>query len=193
MSIKKGFDWAAAKTRLERARLAIESTGYSSGQVDILYRLRAQSLAMPEAGSTEAAEHKIVVFRLGTARYGLPLEGVAEVIAKPRIAPAPGSPPDVVGLIQVRGEIRPVWNTARLLELAPLNSDETRNVLLLRNSAGEAGFLVSEVEDIRGIKDEDRMPPPEKAAHAAWMTNDLVVVLDPAAMFPGKTERNEDA
>ncbi len=192
MTAREGFDWEAAKARLERARLAIDSAGHDREQMEALYRRRARVLAQPEAGTVEEGE-KIIIFRLGSSRYAFPLAIVSEVIVKPRIAPAPGSPAEVAGLIQVRGEIRAVWNLGRTLGLAGANAGEAENVLLVRATGGEAGCLVGEVEDILAIKDDDRRPPPDKAAHAAWMTEGLVVVLDAEAMFPGRTERNGQA
>jgi purine-binding chemotaxis protein CheW len=189
MSARGNFDWAGAKARLERSRLAIESAGYNSEQLETLYRRRARVLAQPEAGTVERGE-AIVVCRLGSARYAFPLAVVSEVIAKPRIAPAPGSPAEIAGLIQVRGEIRAVWNLARVLGLTEANAGETGTVLLVRAIGGDAGCLVGEVEDILVIKHEDRRRAPDKGPHAAWMTSDLVVVLNPAAMFSGRTERN---
>ncbi len=189
MSAGKGFDWEAAKARLERARLAIESEGHNSEQVEALHRGRAEALARRDAGSAETGE-RILIFRLGQERYAFPLAKVAEVVMKPRIAPAPAAPPEVAGLIQVRGEIRPVWDPAPLLGLTQTDSSESRDVLLLRLAGGEAGCLVSEVEDILAVKEDERRPAPDKAPHAAWMTSDRVVVLDPATLFPGRTERN---
>jgi purine-binding chemotaxis protein CheW len=189
MTVRKGFDWEAAKARLERARLAIDSAGHNSEQMEALYRRRARVLAQPEAGTIEEGE-RIVVFQLGSSRYAFPLAIVSEVIVKPRIAPAPGSPGEIAGLIQVRGEIRVVWNLGRMLGLTEANAAESGNVLLVRAPGGEAGCLVGELEDILAIKDKDRRPAPDNAARAAWMTSSLVVVLDPAAMFPGRTERN---
>src|SRR5581483_9650089 len=87
MSAGKRLDWGAAKARLENAQLAIESAVYDKARIEALYRERAQALAQPDPGQIEAGD-RIVVFRLGSARYGFPLENVAEVITKAKLAPA---------------------------------------------------------------------------------------------------------
>lgn len=201
----EGFDWQAARAQLERARSAIEASGRSDEQIEKLYRRRAELLAQPAAGTSAAGDavETIMVFRLGAERYAAPLAAVAEVIARPRIAAAPGAPAEIAGLIQVRGEIRVVWDLRQLLGLPSPglpgdgppgeNNDGPGVVLLLRTAAGEAGALADEVEDIRVVQEDEKRPALEKAAHAAWMTADLVTVLDTESLLPGETEENGNA
>lgn len=192
MSATEGIDWRAARERLERIRRAIESGARSDEQLDALYRARAALLSKPAGADAIAPGESIMIFRLGTARYGIPLADVAEVAARPRMAPAPGAPPEIAGLMQIRGEIRVVWNTARALHLPKADVGETASVLLLRTGAGEAGILVDEVEDIRHVQEDERRPAPEKSPHAAWMTGDLVIVLNAGALIPGSRDRTEE-
>ncbi len=184
MTANQGIDWRAARERLESARRAIESGARSDEQLDALYRARAALLAKPPGADTAARGESIMIFRLGTARYAAALADVVEVAARPRIAPAPGAPAEIAGLMQIRGEIRVVWNTARTLHLAQTDIGETASVLLLRTPAGEVGILVDDVEDIRNVNEDERRPAPEKSPHAAWMTDDLVIVLNAGSLFP---------
>ncbi len=191
MSGAKRLDFQGARERLERALLAIESETRPPEELEAIYRQRAALLSAPlEAGAGEASE-AIVVFRLGSGRYAVPLASVSEVTARPRVAPVPGSLEEMEGLIQVRGEIRVVWNLRRLLGLEPApEGGEDRTALLLRTGKGEAGVLVDEVEDIRSVRATERLPAPEDSAAGAWMTSDLVLVLNAEGLLPEyKTER----
>ncbi len=52
--------------------------------------------------------HVYVVARSGSGCFALPVEHVAEVIAAGPVTPVPGAPPEVVGLVQLRGRPLPV-------------------------------------------------------------------------------------
>jgi purine-binding chemotaxis protein CheW len=189
MNRASGFDWQSARERLQRARLAIESEARSPEQLEALYAQRAAVLAQPPAQTSDAGE-AIMVFHLGAERYAIPLTRIAEVVARPRIAPAPGTLPVIAGLIQIRGEIRVTWNLRRLLGLSESDSGEGATVLLLRTTTGEAGLLVDDVEDIRTVVQSRRRPAPDGAPHAAWSTEDLVIVLDTETLLPRAAEEN---
>jgi len=193
MSKAKEFDWTAAKQRLERARAAIESDSRSEEEVEALYRERAAMLARPIVLEKIDTGEAIMIFLLGAERYAVPLEKVAEVVARPQIAAAPGTSDEISGLVQIRGEIRVAWDIRRVLGLMAGENREGEIMLLLRTGVGEAGILVDEVEDIRAVTDNQRGSPPEGARHAAWMTDDLVIVLDTEALLPKATEENADA
>lgn len=193
MKRAKGFDWQSARERLERARLLIESDARSPEQLEALYRERAALLAQPLVTKSSDAGETIMVFRLGSERYAIPLTRITEVVARPRIAPAPGTLPVIAGLIQIRGEIRVTWDLRRLLGVSESESDESATVLLLRTPAGETGLLIDAVEDIRTVGQDGRRPAPERAPHAAWTTEDLVIVLDTETLLPGAAEENTNA
>ena len=94
----------------------------------------------------------------------------------------------MAGLIQVRGEVRPVLNAGRLLSVPDDDSGDSKIILLLRRGPREIGLQVDEVEDIRTVSEDERKPPFHGAAHARWMTDDLVTVLDTDSMFKEHTE-----
>ena len=62
-----------------------------------------------------------IVLSLGEDRYGIELTDVREVVPEPFLTPLPGAPPAVLGVVNLRGEVVPVLDTAALLGLAPLN------------------------------------------------------------------------
>jgi purine-binding chemotaxis protein CheW len=187
--IRKRLDWEAARARLERLR---ESTGRAASpgadRIAEAFRRRAELLAHPArpAGELPGAD-AILIFRLAGERFAVPLARVSEILSNPSCTPVPGSPPEVAGVIQVRGEIRPVFELARLLGL-PGKEEERASVLLLRGGAREFGARVASVEDIRLIPAADRQPAPDTLArHASWITTDLVPVLNIDSLFEGET------
>jgi purine-binding chemotaxis protein CheW len=183
------LNWAEARERLARVQQAIEEThSHSNERREQIYKARAEVLARPGSHREDAAGEKIMIVRIGAARYGIPLPEISEVIAGSRCAPVPGAPPEVAGLIQVRGEVRPVLNAGRLLGVPADDSGDSRIILLLRRGSREIGIQVDEVEDIRTVSEEQRKPPFHGASHARWMTEDLVTVLDTNSLLKEHTE-----
>jgi purine-binding chemotaxis protein CheW len=186
MSGSKGLDWQLARERLERAQLAIETNFRTEVEFQEILRQRAAALAFEIQESEEAGE-TILVFRLTSGQYAVPLRSVVEVTARPAVAPAPGTPPSISGLMQVRGEIRVVWNLNLILGLPPRMEQEGAVALLLRTGNAEAAVLVDEVDDIRTVKEAGKLSAPEGALHAAWMTDDLIIVLDTERLWSGES------
>jgi len=184
MRRSKGFDWAEARTRLEGMRESLEQSPNAPEQVkQRIFRERAEALARPLVEHQEATGEQIFVLRLGATRYGIPLANVAEVLTDSKIAPAPGAPLEVRGLIQVRGEVRAVWNLRRLLGLAEVNEGQSRTVLLLKHGTREWGIEIDEAEDIRAAGRDGRETNGHGPAHALWTTADLITVLDVESLF----------
>jgi chemotaxis signal transduction protein len=148
--------------------------------------MRAELLARPVSHGEDSAGEGIMIVRIGSARYGIALPEIAEVTCGSACAPVPGAPPEVAGLIQVRGEVRPVVNAGRILGVDIRG--HSKIILLLRRGSREIGIQVDEVEDIRTVREEERKSPFHGAAHARWMTDDLVTVLDTNSLLEEHTE-----
>ncbi|MBY6263971.1 chemotaxis protein CheW [Azospirillum sp. 412522] len=64
------------------------------------------------------AGERFVVFRLAGAEYGLPVTAVREVLRRPdSITPLPNAPDFVAGVLTLRGEVLPLIDQRRLLNL----------------------------------------------------------------------------
>jgi len=182
--MSQGLDWAEAKKRLERTQAQLDRAGIrSSEELARIYDERAEVLAHAVRLSDTAEAGKILLFRIGAARFGIPLESVADAIGNPKIAPVPGTPKAVAGLIQIRGEARPVWNIGPILGLSEPASDQPppNRIILLRNGTHEFGILVDQIEDvIAGVGDHRQTAV---GSVAATITKDFVTVLDSKSLF----------
>jgi chemotaxis signal transduction protein len=144
---------------------------------------RARTLSAREKTQTEEPGDVLLVFRSGGDRYGVLLSDLVEVADNIKLAVVPGAPPWVAGLINLRGEVRPVYHLAKLLEETGHISSEGRFVLLLRAAGREFGILAEEVEDVRSVKVSSRRPTPHGTSHSSWATEDLTAVLDVQSLF----------
>jgi purine-binding chemotaxis protein CheW len=76
---------------------------------------------------------------LGAELYALELTTVREVVPAPVITPLPGAAPALLGVINLRGEVVPVFDTARLLGLEP--GPAADQVTVAETAAGPAGLV----------------------------------------------------
>ena len=182
--MRPGLNWAAAKKRLGETQAALDQTAIRSDEeLTRIYKARAEALARPAQSRDTGEAGKILLFGIGEARLGIPLESVTEAIGNPKIAPVPGAPKAVVGLIQIRGEVRPVWNIGPILGLAaPENGQpEHSSIILLRNGTHEFGILVDRIEDVAASAGDLR--PTTIGSVAAMIMKDFVTVLDSQSLF----------
>jgi purine-binding chemotaxis protein CheW len=177
------IDWEDVHRRLERDRAALDrALDPPPERVRQVFRRRAELLA--RAGNEPAAASgstALLIFRLGAERWAVELDRVAEVVPHPRVSPVPGAPSQVAGVVQVRGEIRPVCDLAGLLELPGL--DGPCAVLLLRRGAREFGLRTGPVEEIRSLPAAALRPGPGGSPYVKWVTPELVAVLDTTAIW----------
>jgi purine-binding chemotaxis protein CheW len=134
----------------------------------------AQSIASAEAMPSEA-QRRVLVFLAGTARLGLPLTAIREVVVPPAaLSKVPRAPAALLGIMNLRGRVVAVVDLLYVLPAhllgppaspavtLPTNATGAR-ILMLERGRREVGLLVQGVE---GITD-DRPGPA------------LPVVLDP--------------
>jgi purine-binding chemotaxis protein CheW len=87
-----------------------------------------------------------LALRLGGETYGIPLTHVREILIPPAVTPVPRAPYDVLGIINVRGQLVTVIDLRRRLRVVGEDSSKRSRVLLMPGPEGELlGFFVDEV------------------------------------------------
>jgi purine-binding chemotaxis protein CheW len=145
----------------------------------------------------------LLVFRVGDLWLGLPAHVVDQLHSVPVSTPVPLAPAHIVGLAILRGEVVPLLDLERFLELdvAPAAPDDaeadrplgaaTRRVAVISAAGMQVGVLCREV---RGIVPLQAPAQPglkvargrvlEKVAAAEISTDDgVLVVLDPIRLL----------
>jgi purine-binding chemotaxis protein CheW len=153
------IDWQAARARVQANEQALEYALVPNPQrIDNVLRQRAVELAQAKNRQAPvSAGLPVLEFRLGQGRYAIEMEHLAEVVPLTNFAPVPRSPAHFLGMISVRGELRPVVDLKFLLGQG---SDETGNsgfVLLLHpHASGEQiGLKADSVDQVREIRPEE--------------------------------------
>jgi purine-binding chemotaxis protein CheW len=105
----------------------------------------ATETPMRSAASDEPVR-EILTFSLGGEAFGVPLTQVLEILGVRTITRVPRSPPDVVGVCTVRGELVTVIDTRqRLQPRAPRAANRGRILLTNLWDGEKVGLLVDEV------------------------------------------------
>lgn len=125
---------------------------------------------LPAARAAEIGEY--LCFRLGEEAYGVPIPRVREVLRVPPLTEVPRAPANVVGVMNLRGEVLPVYDLKLRLRLAvaaariagPEAAEAPARgarVIVVRSDRGDAGLLVDAVEDVWRLAQQDVEPTPK--------------------------------
>ncbi len=99
------------------------------------------------------SDRTLLQFRAGSSVFGLPVASVVEIIRIVAPSPVPDPAPDLVGVINLRGRIVPVFDLCRSLQLGerPLS---LRMYIVIADVDGEhIGIIVDDVLDVATIPD----------------------------------------
>ena len=186
----KSINWAEVKETLARNQQALEKALLpNSERVDAIYQRRAVQLAGRKAEVIDpGANFAVQVFLLGRQRYGIQLSELVEVLPLVKCTPVPGAPPEVIGVVNVRGEIRTVLDLARLLILNELVNAGPSFVLMIRKATFEVGLRVDQIEEIQSVATADLTLPgsgaPELSPrYVKGLTPDKLILLSAEAIF----------
>lgn len=153
-----------------------------------------------EGGAAPGGQY--CTFRLGGLTIGIDVRKVQEVIRHDRMTPVPLAPPELVGLINLRGEIVPALDLRRQLGLKA-DGDLAASVLV-RTKGETVSLLVAEVGDVVEPSPLDYEPvPPTVPARVRELVSGtfklegmLLLVLDPdrvLAHFGSATQASQYA
>ena len=155
----------------------------------------SEDRATPNAHSPSAAFSdgliKLLVFRLGAERFGVPLGAADEVVEAPAIQPLPDAPPGHLGLASLRGELVMVYDARQLLHLETGASaaNEGAPLLVFRLGGRRLALAVDDVEDTITIDEREIYAAPGADASDRTVLglvrrgSDLIAMLDVDAVL----------
>ncbi|AKH20179.1 chemotaxis protein CheW [Sedimenticola thiotaurini] len=99
-------------------------------------------------GSVNDPVYQLVTFRLEDETYGINVMHVQEVLRVTEIAPVPGAPPYVLGIINLRGNVVTVIDTRSRFGLPPGDIDEASRIVIIESEDQVVGILVDSVAEV---------------------------------------------
>ncbi|MBZ0071770.1 MAG: chemotaxis protein CheW [Thiohalobacteraceae bacterium] len=89
-----------------------------------------------------------VTFRLEDETYGINVMQVQEVLRVTEIAPVPGAPHYVLGIINLRGNVVTVIDTRERLGLGSKDMEESTRIVIIEVDKQVVGMLVDAVAEV---------------------------------------------
>lgn len=93
-----------------------------------------------------------VTFHLENEKYGIKVMQVQEVLRMTEIAPVPGAPHYVLGIINLRGNVVTVIDTRRRFGLSDAESDDETRIVIIEADNNVVGILVDSVAEVVDLK-----------------------------------------
>ncbi len=89
-----------------------------------------------------------VTFHLAGETYGVNVMQVQEVLRYSEIAPVPGAPPYVLGIINLRGNVVTVIDTRHRFGLEPGEVSDNTRIVIIEADSHVVGILVDSVAEV---------------------------------------------
>ena len=127
-----------------------------------------------------------VTFRLGDEKYGINVMQVQEVLRVAEIAPVPGAPSYVLGIINLRGNVVTVIDTRSRFGLTSRETDDSSRIVIIETYSHIIGILVDSVAEVVELRSSDIETAPnvgndETSRYIQGVTcrdNELLILVD---------------
>ena len=173
------IDWEKVRERLRAGEHALaEALSESPARVEAAYRKRAAQLAnRPAQSEPRTASMPALVFSLSQKHYAIELSELAEVLPLGRCTPVPGAAAAFLGVINLRGELRPVVDIGRMILHMEDGTATSGFVLMLRRQKGEIGLKVDHIEGLRELQ-SDKVSSPGQGKYTKTISGETLLLLD---------------
>jgi purine-binding chemotaxis protein CheW len=101
---------------------------------------------------------QLVPFALDEQRFALALSSVERIVRVVDVTPLPSAPPIVLGIINVKGDVVPVYDPRRRFRLPEREIDLADQLMIARTSRQTVALLVDSVSGVLEIAEEEIAP-----------------------------------
>ncbi len=103
---------------------------------------------------------KLVGFYLGPEEYAVDILKIKEIKLMQEITNVPKAPDFVEGVINLRGDIVPIIDLKKKLNLGAADLNEESKIIVVEIDTKMVGVIVDEVSEVIEIEDSKLSPPP---------------------------------
>lgn len=179
------IEWSDIHRRLEIGREAIER-GFepTPKEKKRILKDRAKSLArQPEKEEDPGKQLQVVEFLLAHERYAIETAYIREAYPLKELTPLPGTPPFVLGIINVRGQILSLIDLKKFFELPEKGITDLNKVMIIHADEMEFGILADAIIGVRPVPFNELQPSLPtltgiRADYLKGVTKERIVVLD---------------
>ncbi|NLQ16561.1 chemotaxis protein CheW [Marinomonas sp. M1K-6] len=144
----------------------------------------ATSIALKTANQSEDPMLQWVTFRLENEIYGVNVMQVKEVLRYSEVAPVPGAPNFVLGIIHLRGTVVTVIDTCQRFGLPSGEITDATRIMILEVEGYVIGILVDAVSEVVYLRQSEIEPSPNvgndessKFIQGVCHKNDILLIL----------------
>ncbi|TFF27771.1 purine-binding chemotaxis protein CheW [Jiella endophytica] len=135
---------------------------------------------------------EIIAFYLGEQQFCVRTTSIREIRGFAKSTPLPHASPEVMGMMNLRGAVIPVINTARKLGLGRSEPTERSAIVVAELGGTIFGLMVDRVSDILTVGSEVIQPVPEMSSGfdrsfvegIIPQNGDMICFLNLERMFP---------
>ncbi len=133
-----------------------------------------------------ATEMQLVVFDLASEYYGVDIGTVREIIRMQTVTRVPGAPPYVEGIINLRGQVIPVVDLRKRLDLIVSEQTNESRIVWVTINGQDVGVIVDAVTEVLRIPLSSIEPPSSMVSSVdsdylrgiAKLESRLIILLD---------------
>lgn len=94
---------------------------------------------------------ELATFQVGEALCGMEIQHIQEIITLSQFTRVPQAAADVLGILNLRGQIVTVIDLARRMELAITSPTAESRVIIVNIGGGKVGILVHRINDVVSV------------------------------------------
>jgi purine-binding chemotaxis protein CheW len=127
----------------------------------------------------------LALVRMGGRACAIPCEHIVEIVPRVLLSRVPDSPPQVLGVINLRGRVVPVVDVRAKLAAGGDSSPlpPYQHLVIVQAEARQVGLAVDEVNEVRSVPSTDVEKPGDLARATGpgvvRIDRDLVLVVSP--------------
>lgn len=110
-------------------------------------------------GSASPEEHQLVVFTVGPEHYAVEIGRVSRVVLWSEPTPLPEAPPDVLGVINLYGQVVPVIDLGSRFRRQRLAAPGEARVMIVEAGGRAVGLVVDDVLEVAKVQPGQIDPP----------------------------------
>lgn len=155
-----GIDWRKVHARLDEAKRAVERVGSPTAQdARRILRERARALA-GESGDEAPAQDvlQVLEFVVAEEKYAVEAQYVREVHPLRDLTPLPGTPPFVLGIVNIRGIVFSVIDIKKFFDLPGRGLTDLDKVIVVADGGMALGILADRVVGTDSLPAGDLQP-----------------------------------
>jgi purine-binding chemotaxis protein CheW len=117
----------------------------------------SSSTAAPATGRVTGT---YLTFQVGPEEYGIEIFKVREIIGMLPITPVPGSPTEMIGVINLRGKVIPVISVRTRFGMPAAEAHPHNVIIVVESRKGEIGLAVDRVAEVARFTEAETEAPP---------------------------------